>query len=285
MLFACSEELNDFDLKLEEQNQTEELSEIESLELHNDKTHYVYGDLLLSEEQANILLQNQQNTKAATSRFFTKWPNCKVPYKWSTSNPPSSNVKNKFIKIFKEVENMTSVDFYYAPSTAPRSSYLEVKEISSGAYATPGKVRRSVIELSWTSTDRDVRHEIGHVLGLVHEHQRADAENHIEFQWDNFVSGGNCQKRFWEPKSFYNSFKTAFDWKSVMIYHSCACSGDIGNNGCSRDNAVYVRLDPEVPVNTNLNFAQFYSDDDVIALNSIYKCSGGNPPGGGGNQE
>ena len=42
-----------------------------------------------------------------------------------------------------------------------------------------------------TCKDRDIYHEIFHVLGLLHEHQRSDRDDHITIKWENIPYGYN----------------------------------------------------------------------------------------------
>lgn len=284
LFFCCSEvQIQDSQFELQEQIFKEDLTGIESLQLHEDKVHYEFGDMLLTEEQVNIFLNQTGTEKGASNRFFNRWPNCKVYYKWSSSNPPSQNAKNAFIQVFREIENATNIDFKYAAWSAPRSSYLEVRKTSGGPSATVGKTSRSTLYLPTTFGMRDIRHEVGHVLGLVHEHQRSDAANFLTFQLGNL---DGCSSSYFSPKSSYSRHYTSFDDRSVMIYHSCACS-DTGGfaGGCSRDNAIFVRRSNNSIINTNLAGVQGYSSGDLQSFRAIYNtCGGGGNPTGGGAQ-
>lgn len=285
IFFGCSEELQDSQSDVQEQINNEDIMDIKTLQLHEDKIHYEYDDLLLTERQADLLLNYRGSEKGASSRFFNRWNNCTVYYKWSSSKPPSSNAKNAFIQAFREIENATNVDFKYAAWSAPRSSYLEVKKTNGGPAATVGKTSRSTLYLPTTGFSiRDIRHEVGHVLGLVHEHQRSDAANFLTYQLGNL---DGCSSSYFTPKGIYSTRYTAFDDRSVMIYHSCACS-DTGGlaGGCSAANAVYVRRANNSIINTNLPNVQGYSAGDIASIRAIYNnCGGGNPPGGGGAEE
>lgn len=65
---------------------------------------------------------------------------------------------------------------------------------------------------------RTYLHELGHTLGLIHEHQRPDRDNYIKVIKSNIPSGWNDQYRKYLSSSV-NVFGT-FDFSSIMLYDS-----------------------------------------------------------------
>jgi len=59
-------------------------------------------------------------------------------------------------------------------------------------------------------------HELGHVIGFAHEHQRADRDKYIKIVWANIPSG---QEGTYAVVSAYKSVN-AYDFHSVMHYSS-----------------------------------------------------------------
>src|SRR5262249_41083444 len=78
----------------------------------------------------------------------------------------------------------------------------------------------------------NVAHEIGHAIGLFHEHTRPDRDNYIQINWGNLASGWSSQ--FDPPtlpgvalqpgQSVGDVFGTDFDFGSIMLYNSFAFS-------------------------------------------------------------
>jgi hypothetical protein len=75
-----------------------------------------------------------------------------------------------------------------------QATYVVVRDdLTSGCFAGVGTLRRepSLIHLASTCWNtRTIAHEIGHSLGLIHEHQRADRDQYIRVEWDNIEPTG-----------------------------------------------------------------------------------------------
>jgi len=62
-------------------------------------------------------------------------------------------------------------------------------------------------------------HELGHILGLHHEHQRADRNTYVTYYPDSIESGAGIH--FIKlPEGSYNYYGSKFDFESIMIYRS-----------------------------------------------------------------
>jgi hypothetical protein len=79
-----------------------------------------------------------------------------------------------------------------------------------------------VVLLSKYCHRRQIRHEIGHILGLHHEHQRADRDQHISVDLTKVPD--NYHHNFDKIKSYLPSVR--YDRDSVMHYSSYAFSKD-----------------------------------------------------------
>ncbi|RWM34902.1 M12 family metallopeptidase [Mesorhizobium sp.] len=70
----------------------------------------------------------------------------------------------------------------------------------------------------WNGYNTVIQHEVGHVIGLMHGHQRADRDNYVLILDDNIQQGAESQ--FW--KSPYGvSGASDYDFDSIMHYHNC----------------------------------------------------------------
>ena len=66
-------------------------------------------------------------------------------------------------------------------------------------------------------------HEIGHVLGLGHEHNRPDRDQYVSILWHNVVQGGACGTLTTEKCRAQYAKASADDWNVAGLpynYHS-----------------------------------------------------------------
>ena len=235
-------------------------------------------DMIFTPEQLDILSQDN-SFKAASKEVFTKWHNCTVTYKIDQNNSPQNHQLQTLFSAMRDIEAFSGVRFKYATLHAPRSSYMLITTMDDpGGRATVGKVSKSRIEIGPTQfTTRAARHELLHILGIVHEHQRSDAHTYINFHEENMRSEW---KEFILPKSNYEGFGT-LDFGSIMIYSSFA---GITNpeSCCSCNRATWTKMDGtclgERSVSTN------FSQKDKDHVNFLYPCTVTGPSGGGNEQ-
>ena len=68
-------------------------------------------------------------------------------------------------------------------------------------------------------------HELGHVIGFYHEHQRPDRDDYVEILWDNMIDSREI-RRDYEIRSDSHSTGTKYDYKSIMHYSPMANSAN-----------------------------------------------------------
>jgi len=75
-----------------------------------------------------------------------------------------------------------------------------------------------------------VRHELGHLLGLRHEHQRPDRNQFVRIEVDNLESSNDGDFVLLQSSRTYGPY----DFESLMHYEQCAHSS-CGRNACRED--------------------------------------------------
>jgi len=74
-------------------------------------------------------------------------------------------------------------------------------------------------------TQQTVVHEMGHVLGLTHEHQRPDRDSHIVINWDNISGDASIKMQFMtDTPKFFSYKKYKYDFYSCMHYSNNSAS-------------------------------------------------------------
>ncbi len=179
------------------------------------------------------------------------WPNKTVPYFFDASL--SSEDKVWLDERIKEIADGTGLTFLSHDNTSwlqlkyyAGERYLRIKKDQLGT--TPAQVNG--VGIKWLSTffidnetlinkENDyselvISHEIGHVLGLLHEHQRPDRDTYVDIRPIPPYSSADLRvnydvipyiKQSWWGQLFHATtipvsqhYDTPFDYNSAMIY-------------------------------------------------------------------
>jgi len=110
-------------------------------------------------------------------------------------------------------------------------------------------------------------HELGHVIGFYHEHQRYDRNNYIEMNYENLDSGyGDAASDSYKKieEIYMNDFGVGYDYASVMHY---------GKEAFAKHNldAFTVKKDlPECLIDVGQRIS--ISSKDIEQANKLYNC-------------
>ncbi len=101
-----------------------------------------------------------------------------------------------------------------------------------------------------------ITHELGHCLGLVHEHQRPDRDEFIDIIWDKIIQGKKFNFEIMDnPLYLEQSFE--YDYKSIMHYPPVSFSLD--------GSPTIISIPPDIEINSN-----GISDVDAQKATAIY---------------
>lgn len=188
------------------------------------------------------------------------WPGGVVSIDNSSYAKLSNSQKDLINGVLGEMEGKTDISWKFA-STGDR---VKITTNEMGCFAVPGRSNKQPQQLNLeVSKDtncfsrRVVMHEFGHVLGLMHEHQRSDRDKYIDIQSSNLTSEGKAQLN----KKFSYETSTPYDYISLMHYDNF--QGDRFAKDDSR------------PVFTGIGYSGPFgnstlSPNDIIAINQRY---------------
>lgn len=215
------------------------IGEIEEFTINGNKINcelingkYIFqGDIILTEDQ----LSTQGSAKGTgLESFVNRCTNNTVLYRISNELPNKSRVTDA-IKYWEEttpLKFLTLSDLSYNISSMhdweiPRS-YVSFIWDKDGCYFNVGMVGNDMgnlitpqdIGLADWADKGTVIHEIGHTVGLLHEHSRLDRDEYITVNLENVESGKEYNFNMIEAQ-----FETShFDFNSIMLYSSYAFS-------------------------------------------------------------
>ncbi|MCF0073131.1 M12 family metallopeptidase [Dyadobacter sp. CY261] len=185
-----------------------------------NNTYVMMGDILLSDEQV-AQLRGDKNARTATSDFTRHWPSGIVYYTINSSLPNQQRVTNAI----SHWESSTTLDFQVRTN---QSNYIEFVDAGDDECSSfVGQIGgRQEVKLGDNCTTRSAIHEIGHAIGFYHEQSRADAGNFVEVLFENLPNDDYIRDQFrtytalGKPGFHFG----AFDFSSVMLYHSLSFS-------------------------------------------------------------
>ncbi len=173
----------------------------------DDNTAIIDGDIAIPKS----IIQSDKNEIETRGAYFSSsrpWANKIVYYQFAPQF--SAVLRNSFTKACNEWNRLTGIRFVQRSSTA-QTNYIYVFA-GNGNYSNLGMLGGKQ-QLSLNDANVGVAiHELGHALGMIHEHQRNDRDNVIII---NTVADYSSILQ-----KFSASHYTAFDWSSIMMYGS-----------------------------------------------------------------
>lgn len=226
----------------------------ENIVVEKVDSFYIWeGDIILSPEQISLFKSSTGLDRSAVLNNPIKyWPNRKVYYSFASNFTKQASV----LSAIAEWESKTSLKFI--PKNSNTKSHIEFIH-DEGNYSSLGMIGgKQVISIDKVlSNTGTVIHEIGHAIGLYHEHTREDRDNYIRVLFDNIKSN---KKHNFEKYGKRNGYDIGpFDFNSIMMYSS-----------------YFFNIDESKPTIVLLNGDTFNSQrymlspGDIEGVNSIY---------------
>ena len=206
---------------------------------------------------------------ALVARTDTRpWPKCTVPYVPNPSHSQWQNILNamkKFtaaanIKFVVRTNEDAYISFENDPTWAQHSDYC-------GYQGIPYQVN--------IKYNIRIEHELGHVLGFEHEHERSDRSNSLNILTQNIDQNDQVASQLTGTLSDEN-FITNFDAYSIMIYW-CSAAGKNANvwdkitNSKELFNGKWITMKLKNDLSHKWDSATELSSLDIAGIKKFYK--------------
>ncbi|MCQ9640865.1 M12 family metallopeptidase [Chryseobacterium sp. WG14] len=213
-LASCSK--NNDEITAEAQNNALQLENVKNGRLggqdityeRKNGMNFFQGDIVLSDQQ--LAGDNSLNKGGAS---FSRWPGAKIYY--SVAGNMGSINANKITTAVNEYNSKTNTQWIPRTNQANYVEFIFGSSSGSDGWAHIGyQGGKQTISLDQYISVGSVIHEMGHTVGLYHEHARKDRDQYLSIQWNNIQDGQayNFNK--------YNSGTDIgpFNINSVMMY-------------------------------------------------------------------
>jgi len=124
----------------------------------------------------------------------------------------------------------------------------------------------SVLLSSNCASPGNAMHELGHVLGFFHEHQREDRDNYITINENVIKDNERAKDAYRKMTGYLDSLGVGYDYASVMHYSQEA----FGKKG---QDAFTIKK--ELPKCLHkVGQRKSISNKDIQQINKLYRCPG-----------
>ncbi len=183
---------------------------------------YIYGNSAIIEGDlliplSEIVLGNQIQPSKSVSPLNQSyyWPNNKVYYRFNSSLTPAQ--KTMIGNAITHWQNNTNLIFT-ASSSASNVIEFQNFDTTTSFSTSIGKASGvQIVNLAKGAITGNVIHEIGHAIGLYHEHTRADRDTYITVNTTNIQPA--YLNNFQIPSNSFSS-RGGLDFNSIMMYPS-----------------------------------------------------------------
>jgi len=223
------------------------------------------GDMVLGpvDSRGNILGSSSRGL--GLSRLLDRWDNGVIPYQYSDDiSEQERSLAELAIEHWRTNTSISMVEIT-DDNASDYENYL-MFESSNGCASFVGMTGGE--QQLWISVSCGVGsiiHEIGHAVGLFHEHTRADRDNFINVQWDNITPG----------KEFNFDVLTAnvellgeYDYGSIMHYGERFFSNNNLNTIVVLDGASQIGQRDALSEIDIQSVNQMYATDLALSVNT-----------------
>lgn len=180
----------------------------------------------------------------------TKWPNNEIRYKFKNI---SEENKNKILEIMNEIESFFNIKFKKSEKT---KHVLKIMNGNSNSSSLGYKKYPKLILYNFEK--HIIRHELFHILGFTHEHQRPDRDNYLIISSAVYRTDyKKDMEKLSEEYFIYDYTHYLYDIKSISHYTSFFMGDGLAYFLTKKSKYVYPN--------------ETFSELDIQKINEIYQ--------------
>ena len=186
------------------------------------QTTIAMGDMIVPVATVQLWRDKLAGTAPADSASqtgITKWTGGNVYYVFTTSGGGAVSTAHQTATLDAMAEWATFANLHFIARTV-EANYVMINDGGAGLNGGNSAVGmiggQQQLNIGSTSWNRPtIVHEMGHTLGLIHEHQRSDRDTYVTINFSNVPGGASDGNFIRIPTSTNNG---AYDFLSVMHY-------------------------------------------------------------------
>lgn len=213
------------------------------------------GDMVLGKLFADGRLEIPIQTRGlGQAQFFGRWPDGIVPYQFS---PTSTQIqRDRALEAINHWNIKTSIKLVARDESNSEKyqDYIQFEDSPGCASWVGRRGGEQSIWISDTCTVGSIIHEIGHVVGLFHEHTRPDRDNFVTVNLENIPDDKEIN---FDIIGNDGASYSEYDYGSIMHYGEFFFS----SNG-------EATISP--PDQIEIGQREALSDDDVVSVELMY---------------
>lgn len=213
------------------------------------------GDIVLGQVNGDGLVLRNGKRGLGQSRILDRWTNGIIPYQFSTQiSTQERQLALAAVAHWNQYTSLSLVEIT-PESQTNAENYITFEASNSCASYVGMRGGNQQLWISESCGVGSIIHEIGHAVGLFHEHTRNDRDNYIDVSLENIVAG----KEFnFDVLNSSSTLLGEYDYGSIMHYGETFFS----TNGL---NTIEVFGDAEIGQRIAL------SDKDIKSVNAMYE--------------
>ncbi|VDK51915.1 unnamed protein product [Anisakis simplex] len=237
------------------------------------KANVQFGDLLVSPKQSHKYVRSKEPLRYVSRKgaYDIRWKDNTVPFQLSNQYNAFewrliSDLSRKKVIMTALLELQRRSCFKFVKRTM-QPDYIAIEPLD-GCYSYVGRIGgRQLMSLGRDClANYIIWHEMMHVIGFEHEHQRPDRDAFIRIEYENVLPGQ--LENFHKLRSDeVNVYDRKYDYNSIMHYDGTAF-GRLDEKTMRRL-VTMIPLKKGVKLNDNTEFTRL----DIEKLNQLGKCN------------